>query len=443
MTAEGPAPGLIVAAPASGSGKTVITLGLLRALRNRGIAVAAAKTGPDYIDTRFHAAACGQASVNLDPWAMRRETVAHLLHRACAGAGLLIVEGVMGLFDGAAGGAGSTADLAALTGLPVVLVVDVRGQAQSAAAVVDGFRRFRGDVRIAGVIANRVAGQRHLDLVAEAMAATGVPLLGGVPRAADLDLPSRHLGLVQAVEHPDLEGFLDRAAAVVAACIDLDRLAALAGAASLARMGPVPGLPPAGQRIALACDAAFAFTYDHLLAGWRHAGAEVLPFSPLADEAPPGDADAVFLPGGYPELHAGRLSANERFLGGLRAAAARGCFIYGECGGYMTLGQGLVDAAGRRHRMAGLLAVETSFAERRLSLGYRQVRLAAPTPLGAEGVTFRGHEFHFATILDEGAGSPLFTAAGADGTDLGTAGRCRGRVAGSFIHLLDRCPPPG
>lgn len=439
MTAVGaPIPGVIIAAPASGSGKTVVTLGLLRAFRNRGVAVAAGKTGPDYIDPRFHAAAAGRLSVNLDPWAMRRSTLARLLAWTCEDARLLIVEGVMGLFDGAAGGAGSTADLAALTGLPVVLVVDVRGQAQSAAALVDGFRRFRDGVQIAGVIANRIGGPRHRELVADAMAAIGVPLLGGVPRAAALDLPSRHLGLVQAVEHPDLQDFLERAAAVVADVVDLDRLAALARSSSLDSDGDGAPMLPLGQRIAVAADEAFAFAYDHLLADWRRSGAEILVFSPLADEPPADDADAVYLPGGYPELHAGRLAGNARFLSGLTAAARRGCAIYGECGGYMTLGRGLVDADGHRHRMAGLLPVETSFAQRRLSLGYRQVRLMADSPLGSSGTEFRAHEFHFATVLSEGPGQPLFASSAADGSDLGTRGRREGTVAGSFIHLLDR-----
>ena len=435
-------PGLILAAPASGSGKTIVTLGLLRALRNRGVAVAAAKAGPDYIDPRFHAAACGRPSVNLDPWAMRPDMVGHLMRHAAAGASLLVVEGVMGLFDGAAGGAGSTADLARQTGLPVVLVVDVRGQAQSAAALVRGFCGFRDGVDIVGVIVNRIGGPRHLDLVAEAIAGTGVPLLGGVPRNAALELPSRHLGLVQAEEHPDLEAFLAGAAAAVDAAVDLDRLPALARPPRPAPSVVGPPLTPPGQRIAVAVDEAFAFAYPHVLDGWRRAGADVVPFSPLADDAPAPDADAVYLPGGYPELHAGRLAGSARFMAGLAALAAGGRPVYGECGGYMVMGRGMVDADGRRHRMAGLLPVVTTFADRQLTLGYRQATLATDTGLGPAGTVFRGHEFHFAKVLEEEAGQRLFAATPVGGDGAVACGHVVGSVAGSFLHLIDVRQPP-
>ncbi len=434
--------GLIIAAPSSGSGKTVLTLGLLRALRNRGVAVAAAKAGPDYIDPRFHTAACGRASVNLDPWAMRPATLHNLLNGAASGQSLLVVEGVMGLFDGADGGAGSTADLAAESGLPVVLVVDVRGQAQSAAALVRGFSRHREDVHIAGVIVNRTGGPRHLDLVAQAMSGIGIPLLGGVPRGSSLELPSRHLGLVQADEHPDLETFLDRAADAVGAAVDLDGLTALARPLRSRGSTSDPPLVPLGQRIAVAADEAFAFSYPHVLDGWRRSGAEIRPFSPLADEAPAKDSDAVYLPGGYPELHAGRLSGNARFMAGLAAIAAEGRPVYGECGGYMVLGRGLVDAGGHRHRMAGLLPVETTFADRRLTLGYRETNLASDTALGPAGTVYRGHEFHFAKVLAEEAGPRLFTAKPVGAGGPFACGHVVGSVAGSFLHLIDGSGSP-
>ncbi|MEO5376140.1 MAG: cobyrinate a,c-diamide synthase, partial [Alphaproteobacteria bacterium] len=338
---------------------------------------------------------------------------------------------------------GSTASLAALTGWPVVLVVDVRGQAASAAAVVQGFARHRPGVTITGVVFNRVGGPRHEAVLRAALArhAPDVAVLGCLAADARLALPSRHLGLVQAVEHPDLEAFLDAAAAVVAASVDVERLVALSRPLRLSAEGlPATPLPPPGQRIAVARDQAFAFAYPAVLDGWRTAGAQVSTFSPLADEPPPADADAVILPGGYPELHAGRLAANGRFLAGLRAAAARGAAVLGECGGYMVLGRVLVDAAGTGHAMAGLLPLATSFASRRLHLGYRVAVLAGDGPLGGEGAAFRGHEFHYATILDEGGedARPLFHISDAGGRSLGTAGLSRGRVAGSFIHLIDR-----
>ncbi|MDB5406817.1 MAG: cobB [Rhodospirillales bacterium] len=434
--------GLILAAPASGSGKTVLTLGLLRHFASRGLRVAAAKAGPDYIDSSFHAAAIGAPCLNLDSWAMRGATVASLVGDLASGAEIVLCEGVMGLFDGAGpAGLGSTADLAALTGWPVVLVVDAGGQAASVAALVRGFAGHRTDVPLAGVILNRVGGERHRELLTAALARhlPDLPLLGAVPRDAELALPARHLGLVPAGEHRALDVFLDRAAAAVAAAIDCDALLALARPSVLARPrdGAMP-LPPLGQRIAVAQDAAFCFAYPAVLQGWRRAGAEVAPFSPLADEVPDPDAGAVYLPGGYPELHAGALAASRRYGKGLRDAAARGAFVYGECGGYMALGDGLVDAAGETHAMAGLLPLVTSFAMRRLHLGYRAIRLVGDSPLGAAGSTYRGHEFHYASIVEEGAGERFAELADAEGRPLGAVGLRRGRTMGSFVHLIDR-----
>ncbi|MCH9052670.1 MAG: cobyrinic acid a,c-diamide synthase, partial [Proteobacteria bacterium] len=223
--------------------------------------------------------------------------------------------------------------------------------------------------------------------------------------------------------------------------IDVEALADLARPARIAAPAedaPVPLLPPLGQRIAIATDVAFAFTYPAVIDGWRAAGAEVRPFSPLADEGPGEDADAVYLPGGYPELHAPRLAANGRFMAGLRRAAARGAAIYGECGGYMVLGAGLEDADGGRHQMAGLLALETSFASRKLHLGYRDVRLlGGGGPLGAKDARFRGHEFHYARVICEGPGMSLFAATDAARRPLGETGLRAGTVMGSFIHLID------
>jgi len=444
------APGLVIAAPSSGSGKTVFTLGLVRLWARQGVAVAAAKVGPDYIDPAFHAAAGGSACVNLDPWAMRPPTLAALAGTLAADAGMVVCEGVMGLFDGATVDSGSTADLAALTGWPVVLVVDVRAQAASAAAVVRGFVGHRPGLAFAGVVFNRTGSDRHRDVLREACAAAvpDVPILGFLPRTDTLALPERHLGLVQAAEHPALDRFLDAAADLVGAHVDAD---ALRLRARIARTPPASqgstlsshGIPPLGQRVAIADDAAFAFSYAHLRSGWRAAGAELLPFSPLADDAPPDDCDAVYLPGGYPELHAGRLAANRRFSDGLRRAAARGATVFGECGGYMVLGEGLIDAAGERHRMAGLLPLETSFAERRLHLGYRQAALAAPCPLGPVGAPFRGHEFHYATIVREPQATPLFRCRDATGRMLGPTGAVNGTVFGSFVHLIDSDDPAG
>ena len=430
------ASGLILAAPASGSGKTVLCAGLLAHFRKSGRAMRAFKAGPDYIDPGYHRMASGRDCVNLDPWGMRQETLARRAAALCAGADLVIGEGAMGLFDGARDGTGSTADLAARFRLPVVLVVDARGQGASVAALAEGFVNHRPDVAVAGVILNRVASAAHERLLRDALDARSIAVFGAVPRAEALSLPSRHLGLVQACES---EGpWVEAAATVVAKSIDTDALAALARPLLAGPATPGAAIPPLGQRIAVARDEAFGFCYDALMEDWRAAGAEVVPFSPLADEAPDAAADAVYLPGGYPELHAGRIAGARRFLDGLRAAAARGAVLFGECGGYMVLGRGLTDADGRRHAMAGLLPLETSFQERRLALGYRRACLAADGPLGMAGTAYCGHEFHYCRTVSEGTARPLFAASDATGAPLGVAGMSVGTVSGSFIHLIDR-----
>jgi cobyrinic acid a,c-diamide synthase len=434
--------GIILAAPASGSGKTVITLGLLRHLARAECGVASAKAGPDYIDPSFHAAASGAPCLNLDPWAMRRGTLLGIVAQLERRAAHVICEGVMGLFDGAgAAAAGSTADLAALTGWPVVLIVDARGQGASAAALVRGFATHRADISLAGIIFNRVSSARHRAILTGALAAAlpALPMLGAIPSGEGLALPARHLGLVPAGEHGALDAFLDRAADHVASAIDVASLVALARCSSLpAPTELVQPLARLGRQIAVARDAAFAFLYPSVLEGWMRGGAELSFFSPLADEAPASAADAVYLPGGYPELHAETLAANSEFLSGLRAAAGRQVTIYGECGGYMALGEALIDGAGVSHSMAGLLPLVTSFATRRRHLGYRVCRLAAATPLGAAGTVFHGHEFHYASIVSEGAAEKLFDVQDCEGTALGAAGLRAGSVMGSFMHLVDR-----
>ena len=317
------APGLIVAAPRSGAGKTTVTLALLAALRRRGLAVQAAKVGPDYIDPRFHEAATGRPSVNLDSWAMPPALLDTLVREATAQADLLVIEGAMGLFDGIPAGprrTGASADLAARFDLPVLLVIDVAGQSQSAAAVLRGFAAHDREVEIGGVVLNRAGSERHVRLVTEALAPLNIPVLGAIPRDQTLALPERHLGLVQASEHGDLAVRLAQLADLAERHLDLDGVVRLAATPRLSA-AECAVLPPPGQRIALAQDAAFSFVYPHVLAGWRQAGAELVPFSPLADEAPPESCDSCWLPGGYPELHAGRLAAARDFP--RRAGAVR------------------------------------------------------------------------------------------------------------------------
>ena len=435
--------GLVVAAPASGSGKTLLTLGLVRHLARRGIGVAAAKAGPDYIDPGFHAMASGRACLNLDLWAMREATLRALAEGLEASAEIVLCEGAMGLFDGAgkAGEEGSTAALARALGWPVILVVDARGQGASVAALLRGFAQHGVGVPLAGVVFNRVAGERHAALLDGAVARhlPRLARLGALPADPALAMPSRHLGLVPAGEAAQADALIERAADSIGAALDVGRLLGLARPAGLApAAGVPPPLPPLGRHIAIARDAAFAFLYPAVLEGWRRAGASLSCFSPLAGEPPDPSADAVYLPGGYPELHAARLAEAQGFLAGLRRAAAAGKTVYGECGGYMVLGDSLADGDGRAHPMAGLLPLATSFAERRRHLGYREVALSAAGPLGPAGARYRGHEFHYASVLREGRADSLFRASDAEGSDLGPVGLRRGNVAGSFVHLIDR-----
>ncbi len=436
--------GFLISAPRSGSGKTVATLGLMRAFARRGLRVGGAKNGPDYIDPAFHAAATGRASLNLDTWAMAPALVGALARDAAAGCDLLVCEGSMGLFDGVRAPprrSGSSADLAATLGLPVLLVLDVSGQSQSAAAVALGCDRLDPGLRIGGVLLNRVASERHRRLAADAIEAAGLRVVGALPRAEVLALPERHLGLVQAEETSGLPALLDAVADFVAAHVDLDAVAAIAeplafAGSELAGAPASAAVPPPGRRVAVARDAAFSFLYPHVLRGWRAAGAEVAFFSPLADEPPPDDADACWLPGGYPELHAGRLAAASRFKAGL-AAFARERPVHGECGGYMVLGQTLTDAAGQCHPMVGLLAAHFSFARRKMQLGYRDVVLDAACSWAPKGARFRGHEFHYATMAEgEEPDQPFAQAADAQGNPPLPSGSRRGLVTGSFFHVV-------
>jgi cobyrinic acid a,c-diamide synthase len=346
----------------------------------------------------------------------------------------------MGMYDGVPGPSGRTAaaaDLAARFALTVFLVLDVGAQAQSAAAVVRGFSAHDPNVIIAGVILNRVGSERHRSLVTDAIAQLGVRVIGALPREERIVLPERHLGLVQASEHGDLRARIERLADMAQRHIDLDAVIASARPLEFAASGPISALPPPGQRIALATDAAFTFVYPHLLASWRKTGAEIAVFSPLADEPPPETCDVCWLPGGYPELHAGTLAAARKFQAGL-ARFAQTRPVHGECGGYMVLGEGIEDADGVRQAMTGLLGHSTSFAKRKLHLGYREARLRADSSIGPADAIVRGHEFHYATLMDAGSDEPLVELADAQGRSVGTAGGRRGLVTGTFFHAIAR-----
>jgi len=427
--------GLMIAAPQSGSGKTTITLGLNRALVRRGIAVAPAKSGPDYIDPAFHAVAAGVDCLNFDPWAMREDLICANAALVTQGDRLLVLEAMMGLYDGAADGSGSSADLARSLGLPVVLIIDCSKMSHSVAALARGFFDFAEEVFTSGVILNRVGSDRHEAMLRHALAEANIPVYGAMPSDKGLAVPERHLGLVQASENPNLESFIEAAADRVERHVDVDRLIKLAGlSVPFAQPANIARLMPPGQRIAVARDIAFSFVYEHLLFGWRRRGAEISFFSPLNDEKPSDAADAVLLSGGYPELHAGKIAAAKTFGAGIHAAIAKGIPVYGECGGFMVLGEGLIDAEGIRHEMLGTLPLVTSYAERKRHLGYRRLKPAKgffwEMPLTA-------HEFHYSTIALEGEADRLFEVEDAAGVSLGSAGLRRGNVSGSYMHVID------
>lgn len=437
-------PATLIGAARSGSGKTTLTLGLMRALTNRGLRVAAVKCGPDYIDPAFHAAATYRPALNLDSWAMDQHLIVDLVGRATTDADIIIAEGAMGLFDGAPAGAagnGASADIAALLGWPVLLAHDVSGQAQTAAAVLRGLANHDPRLEVTGVVLNKVGSPRHRRLSSEATESAGLRLFGALPRDDAQSLPERHLGLVQAGEIPALETRLESLAKFVEAHVDIDGLLAQLGAMtpegpSRRLVGPEKSRSqPPGQRIAVARDDAFSFFYPHLARLWRAAGAEIVFFSPLSDTPPPGDCDFCWLPGGYPELYAGQIASAERFLRGV-AQFAETRPVHGECGGYMVLGDGLIDQRGERHQMAGLLGLETSFAQRKLHLGYRIIRLVEDHPLGSSGTLRRGHEFHYSSVLRE-QGEP-FAQCRDPYTEMERPSGLRHQlVSGSFFHLIE------
>lgn len=429
---------LIIAAPASGSGKSSLTLGLLGALRRRGLVPAPFKAGPDFIDPGHHAAACGRPSRNLDGWMCGRQAVEEIFTRGCRGADLAVVEGVMGLFDGADGAsdAGSTAELARWLGGRILLVVDAAARARSAAALVHGFATFAPDLAFAGVVYNRVGSDTHRRLLEEAHASRPeLPqLLGCLPRNEALGLPERHLGLVTAGEGGAEEVYA-LLADHVTAHLDLDRLlATLAGPAAAAALAPVAvpekALPDgAGVRVGVARDAAFCFCYAENLELLERAGAELVFFSPLSDGLPEGLA-GLYLPGGYPELYAARLAANATLLAGLRQAAAAGMPVYAECGGLLLLAASLDGVP-----LAGVFPAAARLLAKRRALGYREVTMTVDTPLGPAGTVARGHEFHYSELAMPPEVARGYRLAGRDGRPLGAEGYRVGNVLGSYVHL--------
>jgi cobyrinic acid a,c-diamide synthase len=395
--------GLVIAGTQSGVGKTTVTLGLLAALRRRGLAVQPFKVGPDFIDPGHHSRAAGRVSRNLDGWMLTREANLGLFRRQVRGADVAVVEGVMGLFDGydGASDAGSTAQMAKWLGLPVLLVVDARAMARSVAALVQGFVGFDPDLSLAGVVFNRIGSATHLKYLQQALASVkGVRCFGGLPRDQELAIPERHLGLATAEDYPLEEAYLQHLADWVEKHLDLEGLLqALPPLAPAEEPEPAAAAPTV--RLGVAQDRAFCFYYPENLELLAAAGAELVFFSPLHDRQLPVDLHGIYLGGGYPELAAQELSANESMQNAVREAAAAGIPIYAECGGLMYLAREIRDLEGRAHPMAGVLPFTVRMLPRLKALGYREVTLSAPGLLGPPGTTARGHEFHYSEIVGE------------------------------------------
>jgi cobyrinic acid a,c-diamide synthase len=429
-------PRIVVAAASSGAGKTTATVSLARAFRARGLHVAIFKCGPDYLDPTYHACAAGSPSHNLDGWMMGPEAVLATFARASAGADVALVEGVMGLFDGASpnGEEGSTAQVAKWLAAPVLLCVDASGMARSAAALVLGFARFDPQVELAGVLCNRVGGRSHLDLLKRALPEP--PVVGGLPEETALSFPERHLGLHAAGADPAAEGRVAAWAERAASWMDLDAILAIA---RRARPLPIPQAeepapPTRSCRIGVAFDEAFHFYYEDNLRRLESLGAELVRFSPIRDARLP-PVDGLYLGGGYPELHAEALSGNAAMREAIAQFAKRGGPVYAECGGFMYLCSAVRTLDGRSHPMTGVFSAEAAMCERLQALGYVEVETRLGTILGPAGLRFRGHEFRWSELVGERAcpGAPYAARRSPDGAAAPVGWR-RGDALGSYVH---------
>jgi cobyrinic acid a,c-diamide synthase len=432
---------IVIAGTHSGCGKTTVSLGLMAALVRRGLRVAPFKVGPDFIDPGHHARVARGASRNLDGWMLTRQYNQMTFQRAAASADVAVVEGVMGLFDGYDGKteAGSTAQMAKWLGLPVLLVVDARSMARSAAALVQGFENFDPELRFAGVAFNHLGSRRHLDYLREAMeGAVRMTCLGGLLRDEALSMPERHLGLVTREDHPLDDAAVGRLADRIEHGLDLNRL--LDGLPELSLLpacrpeaAPQPAEP---VRIGVARDNAFCFYYPDNLERLEACGAQLVFFSPARDAGPPVELDGIYLGGGYPELCAAELAANDPMRRYIREQSAAGLPIYAECGGFMYLCSELQDHQGRRFPMAGCFPFKTRMLPRLKALGYREVHLDRQTILGAGGAVIRGHEFHYSELLPAPpATEAAYRVAGRNGIPMAMEGHVAHRTLGSYIHL--------
>ena len=434
-------PSILMAGASTGSGKTIITASILRALKNRGLNVSGGKVGPDYIDPKYHAIASGEFAYNLDGWAMSDETLnRNLSYLENKGSDFTIIEGVMGLFDGAADGSSSPAEIAKKMNLPIVLCLDVFGQSTSISAIIKGFDNLDPDIKISGIILTKVGSEKHLKILKDSLQkyVPHIPFLGGLFRHELFEIKSRHLGLVTPSpnHNAELNDVLDKCAEIVEAELDLDKLIDIAKSSN-AKNNEKIALPTNAKKISVVYDEAFNFAYPHIINQWKLSGIEVSFCSYYNNELPDEDVDCIYMCGGYPELYLEKLSQNIEFKNAIIKHAKKGTFIFGECGGFMALGKSITDKDGKKHEMLGLLDLETSFEKHKLHLSYRNIELLADCNLGNTGDIFKGHEFHYATITQQ-SGDPLFKVSDAMGNDEQSVGLIKDNVAGSFMHLIEK-----
>ncbi len=433
--------GVIIAGTQSDIGKTTITMGILRAFIKQGIIVSSAKVGPDYIDPVFHRTATGTDCYNLDLWAMRSQTIHGILHHLQSISHMVVIEGVMGLFDGASGGVGSTADVARLTGYPIILVIDCAKQSTSISALIHGFDSLIPDIHIAGVILNKVGSQKHRHILCESIKyhLPHIPIMGIIQMDSNIQLPSRHLGLIQGAEHTDLKGFIDTLADICTQHVDLTALQACADTTqSCIPPTAFPTYPPLGTHIAISRDIAFQFLYPHIQYAWEQAGATLSYFSPLNDEIPHPDADAVYLCGGYPELHLPVLANAHNFQSAIRNAVKHNIPVYGECGGYMIMGKSIIGADKQRYNMIGVLNHITDFYNTRRTLSYQTASAIHPTHRAFQQ-PMKGHTYHYATTHTP-AKTPFIRLQNTHDSIPYMEGGIQNSAFGSFFHIIDYVP---
>ena len=433
-------PRLMIAGTHSGSGKTTLATALMAALTRRGVAVQPYKVGPDYIDPGYHTVATGRVARNLDAWFLGDDGVREVFLRSAAGAELCLIEGVMGLFDGrGSGDEGSSAHVARVLGCPVVLVVDARSMARSAAALVLGFQNMDRRVRLAGIILNRVGSERHYQLLKKAIEEVcSIPVLGGVTFKSGVGIPERHLGLLPATEKEELSGHLDALAGEVGGQLNLELLCQLARQAPRCpvpghRIFPIQTVPPL-VKIGVVRDQAFSFYYQDGLDLLQAMGAELVPCSALQDDCLPTGLHGLYIGGGFPEMFLPALSSNQTFIDSVRLLSARGAPIFAECGGLIYLSRSAGDLEGRDYPLVGLVPGRCRMEKRRVALGYVEARALVDNILISQGTVLRGHEFHYSSLeLDTGLQRAyvLHKVSSPDRVD----GVVRDNLLATYLHL--------